>query len=153
VSDELVFQMGKFPARFPRDRQYAKNHMWAKATQSGYRFGLSAYAVRLLQDVYFLDWTVDSGTQLRAGQEIGCIESEKAESDLFAPIEGKLIAICAAADAEPLLAVMRRHAKGRDAAVIGEVVADPHQFVQMETAFGGSRIVDWLAGEQLPRIC
>jgi len=72
---------------------------------------------------------------------------------LYVANEGKLIAICAAADAEPLLAVMRRHAKGRDAAVIGEVVADPHQFVQMETAFGGSRIVDWLAGEQLPRIC
>jgi hydrogenase expression/formation protein HypE len=36
---------------------------------------------------------------------------------------------------------------------IGEVVEDEHHFVQMETAFGGSRIVDWLAGEQLPRIC
>ena len=38
-------------------------------------------------------------------------------------------------------------------AMIGEAVADPHQFVQMQTRLGGWRIVDWLAGEQLPRIC
>ena len=37
--------------------------------------------------------------------------------------------------------------------VIGQVQADPHHFVQMTTAFGGRRIVDWLSGEQLPRIC
>jgi hydrogenase expression/formation protein HypE len=67
--------------------------------------------------------------------------------------EGKLIAICPAAEAERLLAAMRAHPKGQDAAIIGEVFEDPHHFVQMETAFGGNRIVDWLAGEQLPRIC
>jgi hydrogenase expression/formation protein HypE len=48
---------------------------------------------------------------------------------------------------------MRNHLLGRDAAIIGEVVADSHAFVQMETSFGGKRIVDWLSGEQLPRIC
>jgi hydrogenase expression/formation protein HypE len=37
--------------------------------------------------------------------------------------------------------------------MIGEVVEDRHGLVQMETGFGGGRIVDWLAGEQLPRIC
>jgi hydrogenase expression/formation protein HypE len=67
--------------------------------------------------------------------------------------EGKLIAICAPADAGPLLAAMRAHPLGRDAAAIGEVIADSHQFVQLTTAFGGRRIVDWLAGDQLPRIC
>jgi hydrogenase expression/formation protein HypE len=67
--------------------------------------------------------------------------------------EGKLIAICPADQAETLLAAMRAHPKGADATIIGEVFADPHHFVQMETAFGGNRIVDWLAGEQLPRIC
>ncbi|NBC11021.1 MAG: hydrogenase expression/formation protein HypE, partial [Planctomycetes bacterium] len=66
---------------------------------------------------------------------------------------GKLIAICPQAHAEVLLAAMRAHPQGRDAAVIGRVVEDPQRFVQMETALGGSRIVDWLAGEQLPRIC
>jgi hydrogenase expression/formation protein HypE len=48
---------------------------------------------------------------------------------------------------------MRGHPLGRDAACIGRVVDDEQGFVQLETAFGGNRIVDWLAGEQLPRIC
>ncbi len=72
---------------------------------------------------------------------------------LYVANEGKLIAICPAERAEALLAAMRAHPQGAAAAVIGEVVEDPHHFVQMETAFGGQRIVDWLAGEQLPRIC
>ena len=72
---------------------------------------------------------------------------------LYVANEGKLIAICAAADAERLLAVMRAHPLGGGAAIIGSAHADPHHFVQMKTAFGGRRNVDWLAGEQLPRIC
>ena len=67
--------------------------------------------------------------------------------------EGKLIAICARADAPKLLAAMRAHPLGRDAALIGELTADAHHFVQLSTAFGGRRIVDWLASDQLPRIC
>jgi hydrogenase expression/formation protein HypE len=67
--------------------------------------------------------------------------------------EGKLVAICAAEDAGRLLEVMRAHPLGREAAAIGEVVEDPERFVQIETAFGGRRVVDWLASEQLPRIC
>jgi hydrogenase expression/formation protein HypE len=72
---------------------------------------------------------------------------------LYVANEGKLVCICPAAAAERLLAVMREHPLGRDAAIIGEVVADAHGFVQMRTAFGGKRIVDWPVGEQLPRIC
>jgi hydrogenase expression/formation protein HypE len=72
---------------------------------------------------------------------------------LYVANEGKLVAICAAHDAERVLAAMRSHPLGADAAIVGEVVEDPHHFVQMETAFGGSRVVDWLSGEQLPRIC
>jgi hydrogenase expression/formation protein HypE len=72
---------------------------------------------------------------------------------LYVANEGKLVAICPAAAAERLLAVMRGHPLGREAALVGEVREDPHRFVQMETALGGTRIVDWLAGEQLPRIC
>ncbi|TRZ55868.1 MAG: hydrogenase expression/formation protein HypE, partial [Rhodocyclaceae bacterium] len=66
---------------------------------------------------------------------------------------GKLVAVCAAADAERLIAAMRAHPLGRDAALIGTVHDDVHHFVQMKTSFGGRRIVDWLSGEQLPRIC
>ena len=72
---------------------------------------------------------------------------------LYVANEGKLLAICAERDAGRLLATMRAHPLGCDAGIIGEVIADPHHFVQMETAFGGRRIVDWLTGEQLPRIC
>jgi len=72
---------------------------------------------------------------------------------LYVANEGKLIAICPAVQAKSLLGVMRAHPKGRDAAIVGEVVADPRQFVRMETAFGGERVVDWLTGEPLPRIC
>ena len=67
--------------------------------------------------------------------------------------EGKLLAVCAAQDAEKLLEAMQRHPLGRQAAIIGEVIEDSHSFVQMRTAFGGTRMVDWLSGEQLPRIC
>jgi len=72
---------------------------------------------------------------------------------LYVANEGKLLAIVAAEQADRLLAVMRAHPLGRDAAQIGTVHSDPDHFVQMETAFGGKRMVDWLSGEQLPRIC
>jgi hydrogenase expression/formation protein HypE len=72
---------------------------------------------------------------------------------LYVANEGKLIAVCAPEDAARLLDVMRAHPLGRDAADIGEVIEDPHCFVQMCTRFGGKRIVDWLTGDQLPRIC
>ncbi len=72
---------------------------------------------------------------------------------LYVANEGKLICICAAADADVLLAVMRGHPLGGDAARIGACREDSHHFVQMRTNMGGNRIVDWLAGEQLPRIC
>lgn len=91
MSDQLVFMMGEFEAIFPTDRQYAKNHMWAMMQADGvYRFGFAAYAVRLLQDVYFLEWSVDAGVALSERQEIGSIESKKAESALYSPIAGRL---------------------------------------------------------------
>jgi hydrogenase expression/formation protein HypE len=72
---------------------------------------------------------------------------------LYVANEGKLVAITAPEAADALLAAMRAHPLGRDAAIIGEVTLDDHRFVQMTTGFGGGRIVDWLSGEQLPRIC
>lgn len=101
MSEPLVFSMGEFPARFPTDRRYAKNHMWGRHIDGGWQFGLSAYAVRLLRDVYFLDWCVDRGAELRAGDEIGAIESSKAESSLYAPIGGRLVAFNPAVLADP----------------------------------------------------
>jgi hydrogenase expression/formation protein HypE len=67
--------------------------------------------------------------------------------------EGKLVAVAEPGATDAILAVMRAHPLGREASVIGEVTADDQCFVQMTTSFGGGRMVDWLAGEQLPRIC
>ncbi|AGS25266.1 hydrogenase expression/formation protein HypE [Rhizobium etli] len=67
--------------------------------------------------------------------------------------EGKLVAVVAREGAEAVLSAMRAHPLGVEAALIGQVVADENCFVQMATSFGGGRIVDWLSGEQLPRIC
>jgi hydrogenase expression/formation protein HypE len=67
--------------------------------------------------------------------------------------EGKLVTIVPSAEAARLVDVMRKHPLGRDAAIIGQVIEDKARFVRMRTALGGERIVDWLAGEQLPRIC
>lgn len=72
---------------------------------------------------------------------------------LYIANEGKLIAICAPEAADAVLAAMRTHPLGGNAVRIGTVTDDPHHFVQMETRFGGRRVVDWLSGEQLPRIC
>ena len=67
--------------------------------------------------------------------------------------EGKLLAVVAADAADGLLEVMRSHPDGRDAAVIGEIIEDDLRLLRMETAIGGERVIDWLHGEQLPRIC
>lgn len=72
---------------------------------------------------------------------------------LYIANEGKLVAICSANDSEKLLTIMRQHPLGRNAAIIGEVTDDKRNFVQLKTKLGGLRIVDWLVGEQLPRIC
>jgi hydrogenase expression/formation protein HypE len=72
---------------------------------------------------------------------------------LYVANEGKLLAVVAPEVVERVLARMRRHPLGRDAAVIGEVTAAGGGRVQMETAVGGMRAVEMLAGEQLPRIC
>jgi hydrogenase expression/formation protein HypE len=72
---------------------------------------------------------------------------------LYVANEGKLIAIASEEIAESLVERMRRNRYGRDACIIGEVKAEPKGIVAMVTGFGGTRIVDMLAGEQLPRIC
>lgn len=89
MSDPLIFHMGKHPAPLPTDARYCRNHMWVRPAADGrLRFGFSAYAVRLMQDVYFLEWKVDADTPVRHRQEIGFVESSKAQSELYAPLAG-----------------------------------------------------------------
>src|SRR5262249_22274567 len=84
------FLMGKYPAVLPGELRYARNHMWCRRGDGRHRFGFTSYAVRLMKDVYFLDWAVNEGDTLALKQLIGHIETSKAESDLFAPIAGRL---------------------------------------------------------------
>lgn len=72
---------------------------------------------------------------------------------LYIANEGKLVAAVAPEHADAALAALRAHPLGREAARIGTVVEDAQRFVQLATRFGGQRIVDWLTGEPLPRIC
>ena len=72
---------------------------------------------------------------------------------LYVANEGKLIAVASAEITDRLVARMKLNRYGADACVIGEVKAEPQGIVAMRTGFGGTRIVDMLVGEQLPRIC
>lgn len=91
MADDLIFMMGKFAARIPADRRYAENHLWLQETEGVLRVGFTAYSVRLLQDVYFLSWSIDPDTPVRQKQEIGEIESSKAVSSLYAPSAGRVL--------------------------------------------------------------
>jgi hydrogenase expression/formation protein HypE len=72
---------------------------------------------------------------------------------LYVANEGKLVAVVAPEAAEAILAAMRQHPLGVEAAVIGTVAAEPAGRVLMRTRIGGTRLVDMLTGEMLPRIC
>ncbi len=67
--------------------------------------------------------------------------------------EGKLVAIVDPGAAGVILDALKRHPLGIHAALIGEVIEDSHHLVRMRTRIGGERVIDWLHGEQLPRIC
>ena len=73
-------------------------------------------------------------------------------SELLVQLSIELV-FCPASKAEQLLVVMQNTDEGKDAAIIGEVTQCNNHFVQLKTAFGGTRMVDWINGEQLPRIC
>ncbi|MGH9190193.1 MAG: hydrogenase expression/formation protein HypE [Acidimicrobiales bacterium] len=72
---------------------------------------------------------------------------------LYVANEGKLVAVVPEEETEAALAALRAHPVGVNAAVIGEVRADPPGIVVLNTGFGGTRIVDMLVGDPLPRIC
>ena len=86
----LVFMMGRSPAILPVDRQYARNHMWVIAQETTLQIGFSAYAVRLLGDMHHIKWSVEVGSQIEAGQQIGYVEASKATSDLYSPVTGAI---------------------------------------------------------------
>jgi hydrogenase expression/formation protein HypE len=72
---------------------------------------------------------------------------------MYVACEGRLVAVVRAEDADAALAALRAHPQGGQAAVIGAVTAGPPGIVQLKTSFGGTRIMDLLVGDPLPRIC
>ena len=101
MPDSLTFLMGKHPAPLPGELRYCKNHMWCRPGSDGvHQFGFTAYAVRLMQDVYFLEWRIDPGL-VTLKQEIGYIETQKATSGLYAPLAGRIVRFNAALLEDP----------------------------------------------------
>jgi hydrogenase expression/formation protein HypE len=86
-------------------------------------------------------------TEVRGASELLGIDP------MYIACEGRLVAVVAADQADRALAALRGHPLGAEAAIIGHVTADPPGIVQLKTAFGGTRIVDTLVGDPLPRIC
>lgn len=72
---------------------------------------------------------------------------------IYVANEGKFVAVVPPEQAEAAVAALRAHPLGSEATVIGEILADPEGVVAMRTPFGGTRIVDMLVGDPLPRIC
>jgi hydrogenase expression/formation protein HypE len=72
---------------------------------------------------------------------------------MYVACEGRMVAVVDGDDAERALAALRAHPLGEQAAIIGRVTAEPPGIVQLKTSFGGTRIVDLLVGDPLPRIC
>jgi hydrogenase expression/formation protein HypE len=72
---------------------------------------------------------------------------------LYIAKEGKLVALVADDDGARALELMRSCPQGAEAALIGEMMAEPEGMVFMHTGFGGTRVVDMLVGDPLPRIC
>ena len=72
---------------------------------------------------------------------------------MYVACEGRVVVVVDGTEADRALAALRAHPQGEEAAIIGKVTADPPGIVQLKTAFGGTRIVDLLVGDPLPRIC
>jgi hydrogenase expression/formation protein HypE len=122
-------------------------HVLRDATRGGLAAVLNEIAIQSGVGISVLEDAIPVSTAVRGACELLGLDP------LYVANEGKLVAFCRPQDAEALLAAIRSHPLGRRAAIIGHCTDDPHHFVQMQTSFGGNRIVDWLAGEQLPRIC
>ena len=86
-------------------------------------------------------------TEVRGASELLGIDP------LYVACEGRLVAIVAGTEKGRALAALRGHPLGRQSAIIGEISAEPPSVVLLKTSFGGTRIVDLLVGDPLPRIC
>ena len=117
------------------------------ATRGGVATILNEVAVASDVAVVVDEAAVPMRAEVRGASEILGIDP------LYVACEGRMVVVVDGAQADTALAALRAHPLGAGAALIGEVKADPPTLVLLRTEFGGTRIVDMLIGDPLPRIC
>lgn len=122
-------------------------HCLRDATRGGLATVLNEFAQASAAAIHLNESAIPVRESVRGACEILGLDP------LYLANEGKLVAVVPQVHAEATLAAMNRHPAGRGSAIIGEVKEAPVGAVIMRTAFGGLRMVDILAGDQLPRIC
>ena len=122
-------------------------HVLRDPTRGGVSSTLNEIAAAAGVGIRLNETSIPLGDAVRGACEILGLDP------LYVANEGKCVVIVARAAAEATLAAIRSHPLGRQAAIIGEVVADHPRKVILRSRIGGQRIVDMLSGEQLPRIC
>ena len=122
-------------------------HVLRDPTRGGLSSTLNEIAAQAAVGIRLNETSIPIHEEVRGACEILGLDP------LYVANEGKCLVIVAREAGEAVLAALRRHPLGREAAIIGEVVADHPGRVVLRSRIGGQRIVDMLSGEQLPRIC
>ena len=122
-------------------------HVFRDPTRGGITSALSEIAQAARVGIRLDEASIPISEEVKGACEILGLDP------LYVANEGKLLAIVPAEAASAVLATIRAHQLGTEAAIIGEVTDDHPGFVTMKTRVGGTRVVDMLSGEQLPRIC
>ena len=122
-------------------------HVLRDPTRGGVASAVNEIARSSRQGILLSEEAIPIGEDVRGACEILGFDP------LYVANEGKLLAFVAPASVDLVLKEMRSHPLGKDAAIIGEVVADHPGIAVMKSRIGGTRVVDMLSGEQLPRIC
>jgi hydrogenase expression/formation protein HypE len=122
-------------------------HALRDATRGGVATILNEVATAANVSVLVNEEEIPVRTQVRGACELLGIDP------MYVACEGRLVAVVDGAEAGKALAALRAHRLGEQAAIIGHIAAEPPGIVLLKTAFGGTRIVDLLVGDPLPRIC
>ena len=141
----LVAAMLATPASAPRDSDFI--HCLRDPTRGGAATTLNEISKRAHVGMLLREQSIPVRESVKGACEVLGLDP------LYVANEGKLLAVVRPDMAEAVLRQMREHPLGRDAAIIGEVVADHPGMVLMKTEIGGTRVLDVMFGEQLPRIC
>lgn len=115
MGEDKVFEIGKHRALLPGGLLYAPtNHLWCQPAEGAgvWRFGFTSYALALMKDIYFLDWSLSAGMEVRQLGQLGHIETSKAESDLYAPMDGTIVRFNDRALADPAIVNADGHGEG-----------------------------------------